>query len=144
MTLEETDVAPAFDTFKALQMWAEDARLRIGQRLMDDTLDAKAVPIAYRELYDLQLQTLEQPPMLWRRWMGEVLFALAALNRVNQEPMFGSMVINAASREVTPDGYRRGVQERYGMVRLIDPVGHAKLERAKLIAVYRPVIVHRP
>lgn len=118
----------AFDTEdeSRLQIWAEAARLVLIE------VAIKGETINYQKLWN-ELLTRDAGPAprgLWRRRTSSLLYRVAKLNRLNEEPMLSALVILKETGEVS-EGYEDGVQARYGYTPY-SIAHHARTERLKI------------
>ena len=113
-------------TAPILDAWAEAAR----PILMD--IARHGTTITYRELWNRieSTTTADTPPGLWRHHIGPILGIVGDLNRRNEEPFMGALVVLKTTGEVS-EGYGPGVATRYGYTPA-DVTAHATAERVKL------------
>lgn len=118
-----------------LDAWAEAAR----PILMD--IARQGTIITYRELWNRieSTTTADTPPGLWRNHIGTILGIVADLNRRNEEPLMGALVVLKTTGEVS-EGYDHGVNVRYGYIPA-DLTAHATAERMKLYNWMAPTAV---
>lgn len=117
-----------------LREWAEYARYILVQ------CAERGDTITYSALYDYLLVHMGKTsgPLMWRNWISLVLFDVAQLNRINEEPLLTSMVVFSISRDVSPEGYGHAVLVRYGDSPAL-PLMHAQIERTKAYRFFAPV-----
>lgn len=122
-------------TATILDAWAEAAR----PILMD--VARQGTIITYRDLWNRieATTTAETPPGLWRHHIGILLANVADLNRRNEEPLMGALVVLKTTGEVS-EGYDQGVSIRYGYMPA-DVTAHATAERIKLYNWMAPTAV---
>ena len=122
-------------TAPILDAWAEAAR----PILMD--IARHGTIITYRELWNRieSTTTADTPPGLWRHHIGPILAIVADLNRRNEEPLMGALVVLKTTGEVS-EGYDHGVNVRYGYIPA-DLTAHATAERVKLYNWMAPTAV---
>lgn len=109
-----------------LQMWAEEARLLLAEVALAGEV------ISYRDMWDelLARNVGPAPRGLWRSRTGTLLYRVAELNRLNEEPLLTALVVQKVTSEVS-EGYEDGVQARYGYTPS-NITSHARMERMKI------------
>lgn len=109
-----------------LQMWAEEARFLLAEVAL------KGEVISYREMWEslLARNVGPAPRGLWRSRTGTLLYRVAQLNRLNDEPLLTALVVQKITGEVS-GGYEDGVAARYGYSPT-NIVSHARMERIKI------------
>ena len=109
-----------------LQVWAEATRLLLAEVALDGKV------ISYREMWEslLARDVGPAPRGLWRSQTGPLLYRVAQLNRLNEEPLLTALVIQKKTGEVSC-GYEGGVQARYGYTPS-SIASHARMERFKI------------
>lgn len=119
---------PAFDAEdeQRLQVWAEATRLLLAEVALDGKV------ISYKEMWEslLARNVGPAPRGLWRSRTGTLLYRVAQLNRLNEEPLLTSLVVQKITGEVS-GGYEDGVQARYGYTPS-NVTSHARMERFKI------------
>lgn len=123
------------DRYASLTKWAEIARYKIAQRV-HSAGPTDTDTWTYGELYHAIVASgVMHPPMLWRVWIGDVLWHLANHNKVHEEPLYGAFVFAKVTGDVS-EGYGNAVTVRYGVtVTMLSE--HARIERMKLRAALR-------
>lgn len=109
-----------------LQVWAEATRLLLAEVALDGKV------ISYKEMWDelLARNVGPAPRGLWRSRTGPLLYRVAELNRLNEEPLLTALVVQKATGEVS-GGYEDGVHARYGYAPH-SITQHARMERFKI------------
>ena len=109
-----------------LHVWAEATRLLLAEVALDGKV------ISYKEMWDALLarDVGPAPRGLWRSRTGPLLYRVAQLNRLNEEPLLTALVVQKATGEVS-GGYEGGVQARYGYAPH-SITQHARMERFKI------------
>lgn len=117
--------AHSLEDARRLNVWAEGARVLLIEYAKNGEL------VNYKKLWDELEETLEcpAPEGLWRKRTSALLYRVAELNRINEEPLLTSLVILKTTNEVS-DGYDDGVFARYGYM-TDDFYLHAEAEQAK-------------